>query len=355
MSEKETINYEIATRKLKSFIDWVNADTDLPTLEELEGNLEDSFDYDNIEVIEHDDVDEFDIQDVMETKVGELDEEFDYTEMFASKANDAPAMSISSSLVSLKPWIRKLKRLPKTQLAYQLFSLLLTVSIIAVLIITETNMPAFGDPENPTVNEVYIRYIEQGVEDTGALNIVAAMILDYRAFDTLGEAFVLLTAVIAVVMLIRTPGASAPKSKVDMAEQPFMLKYAVMLVVPFIIIFGIYILLNGHLSPGGGFSGGAVLGAGISLYAASYGIEKVRTIFTFKTFIICCVSALLFYSLAKGYSFMMGASGLSAGIPLGTPGNLFSAGLIMPLNVSVGFVVACSAYGFYALFSEGEV
>jgi len=216
-------------------------------------------------------------------------------------------------------------------------------------------MPAFGDPNNPTANEVYTRYIEQGVADTGATNIVAAMILDYRAFDTLGEAFVLLTAVIAVVMLIRTPGLAAPKSKIDMAEQPFMLKYAVMLVVPFVIVFGIYILLNGHLSPGGGFSGGAVLGAGISLYAASYGIEKVRTIFTFKTFVICSVSALSFYSLAKGFSFIMGASGLSTGIPLGTPGNLLSAGLVMPLNVSVGFVVACSAYGLYALFSEGEV
>jgi len=354
MSEKETINYELATRRLKSFIDWVNADTNLPTLEELEGNLDDSNDFDDVEIMEHDDGDIFDVQETMESKIGDLDEEFDYSEMFASKGKDAPK-SVRARLISLKPLIAKMTRLPKTRLVYQIFSVLLTVTIISVLLITEIEMPAFGDPNNPTANEVYTRYIEQGVADTGATNIVAAMILDYRAFDTLGEAFVLLTAVIAVVMLIRTPGAAAPKSRVDMAEQPFMLKYAVMLVVPFVIIFGIYILLNGHLSPGGGFSGGAVLGAGISLYAASYGIDKVRTIFTFKTFVICSVSALSFYSLAKGYSFIMGASGLSTGIPLGTPGNLFSAGLVLPLNISVGFVVACSAYGLYALFSEGEV
>ena len=354
MSEKETINYELAVRKLKSFIDWVNADTNLPTLEELEGNLVDSYDFDDVEVIEFDDEDILDIQETAESKVGDLDEEFDYSEMFASKGRNAQK-SAEAKLVSWKLFVAKMKRLPRTRLVFQIFSVLLTVTIIAILLITEFDMPAFGNPNNPTANEVYTRYIEQGVADTGATNIVAAMILDYRAFDTLGEAFVLLTAVIAVVMLIRTPGVAAPKSKIDMAEQPFMLKYAVMLVVPFVIVFGIYILLNGHLSPGGGFSGGAVLGAGISLYAASYGIEKVRTIFTFKTFVICSVSALSFYSLAKGFSFIMGASGLSTGIPLGTPGNLLSAGLVMPLNVSVGFVVACSAYGLYALFSEGEV
>jgi len=354
MSEKETINYELATQKLKSFIDWVNADTDLPTLEELEGHLEDSHDFDDVEVIEHDDDNALDTQLTTGSQIGELDEEFDYSDMFASKGeNKAKPTAVAS--ISLSTSFNKMMKLPKVQLIYRLISILLTITIITVLLITVSHMPEFGNPDNPTNNEVYVRYIEQGVADTGALNIVAAMILDYRAFDTLGEAFVLLTAVMAVIMLIRTPGEAAPKSKVDMAEQPFMLKYAVMLVVPFVIIFGIYILFNGHLSPGGGFSGGAVLGAGISLYAASYGIDKVRTIFTFKTFIICSVSALLFYSLAKGYSFMMGAAGLSTGIPLGTPGNLFSAGLILPLNVSVGFVVACSAYGLYALFSEGEV
>jgi len=352
MSEKETINYELATQKLKSFIDWVNADTNLPTLEELEGDHDDLHDFDDVEAIAHDDGDLSNIAETTESQIDQLDEEFDYSDMFASKAGDTtqptPAAPKMSSIASLM-------RLPRMQLIYRLFSILLTVTIITILLITVTQMPPFGDPDNPTNNEVYTRYIEQGVADTGALNIVAAMILDYRAFDTLGEAFVLFTSVIAVIMMIRTTGVAIPKSKVDMADQPFMLKYAVMLVVPFVIIFGIYILLNGHLSPGGGFSGGAVLGAGFSLYAASYGIDKMRTIFTFKTYVICAVSALLFYSLVKGYAFMMGASGLSSGIPLGTPGNLFSSGLILPLNISVGFVVACSVYGLYALFSEGEV
>jgi multicomponent Na+:H+ antiporter subunit B len=128
-----------------------------------------------------------------------------------------------------------------------------------------------------------------------------------------------------------------------------------MIISPFILIYGIYILFNGHLTPGGGFSGGAILGSAISLYAITFGAAKVRTIFSFKTLLLSIGIALLFYALVKGYAFIMGASELSTGIPLGTPGNLFSGGLILPLNISVGIVVASTVYGLYALFSEGEV
>lgn len=138
-------------------------------------------------------------------------------------------------------------------------------------------------------------------------------------------------------------------------EQPIILRVIVQFIVPFIFVFGLYVIFNGHLSPGGGFSGGAILGAGLSLYAASFGIEHVRKFFSFKTFSRCISIALLFYALVKGYAFMMSAAGLDTGIPLGTPGNLFSAGLILPLNICVGIIVGCTIYGLYALFSEGEV
>lgn len=141
----------------------------------------------------------------------------------------------------------------------------------------------------------------------------------------------------------------------DVVNQPLILRLSVMLVVPFIFVFGIYIIFNGHLSPGGGFSGGAILGAGLSLYSAAFGAERIRKFFTFRTFSRLSCVALLFYALVKGYSFFMGASHLPTGIPLGTPGNILSAGLILPLNICVGIVVTCTIYGLYALFSEGEV
>lgn len=46
--------------------------------------------------------------------------------------------------------------------------------------------------------------------------------------------------------------------------------------VPLIIIFGIYVILNGHLSPGGGFSGGAIIGAGLILYLNAFGFAKTE-------------------------------------------------------------------------------
>ena len=82
-------------------------------------------------------------------------------------------------------------------------SVLLCVGIIGILVITAQYLPPFGHPENPANNEVSRRYIENGMEETGAVNIVAGMILDYRAFDTLGESNVLFTAVCAVMLLLR--------------------------------------------------------------------------------------------------------------------------------------------------------
>ena len=60
-------------------------------------------------------------------------------------------------------------------------------------------------------------------------------------------------------------------------------------------LFGIYVILNGHISPGGGFSGGAIIGAGLILYTNAYGFEKTERFFTKKTYTGISVSALSFY------------------------------------------------------------
>ena len=60
-----------------------------------------------------------------------------------------------------------------------------------------------------------------------------------------------------------------------------------------------------------------------------------------------------FYCLAKSYSFFTGANHLESGISLGVPGAILSSGLILPLNICVGLVVACTMYAFYTLFRKG--
>jgi len=137
--------------------------------------------------------------------------------------------------------------------------------------------------------------------------------------------------------------------------RPLILERVAGTLTPFVMIYGIYILFNGHLSPGGGFSGGTILGAGLVLCCNAFGSEKVRRFFPYKACMGLACGALAFYALIKAYAFIIGAAGGSTGIPMGTLGNIFSGGKILPLNISIGIVVACTIYCFYSLFSEGEV
>lgn len=246
---------------------------------------------------------------------------------------------------------------------YQVMSVFLCTGIIAVLLWTIAYLPVFGNAGNPDNNEVSARYIEQGLQETGAVNIVTGMILDYRAFDTFGESCVLFIASCCVLALLRIDAAgSDAKTKERLKEandrlfepkNDIILQKTACILVPLILIFGIYIVLNGHLSPGGGFSGGAVLGSGLILYLNAFGFEKTERFFTEKIFRRVTLGALTFYCLAKSYSFFTGANHLDGGIPLGTPGAILSSGLILPLNICVGLVVACTMYAFYTLFRKG--
>jgi len=226
-------------------------------------------------------------------------------------------------------------------------------------------LPQLGNADNPVNNEVSERYIESGIEETGATNFVTGMILDYRAFDTFGESCVLFIATICVQILLRldddstNPEVLMQKEKAlkDNKYEPkddLILQKISCLLIPLIFIFGIYIILNGHLSPGGGFSGGAVMGAGLILYQNAFGYTKARKFFSKKTFRIITLAALIFYCLAKSYSFFTGANHLESHIPLGIPGTILSSGLILPLNICVGLVVACTMYAFYTLFRKGD-
>lgn len=250
---------------------------------------------------------------------------------------------------------------------YAVLAVALCASVIAVLLTTVSNLPSFGGKNNPINNEVSQRYIEKGLQETGAVNIVAGMILDYRAFDTLGESHVLFIAACAVMILLRLSDSGdarqlprerlKPKSN-DRLYEPkndIILQRVAGMLVPIILLFGVYVLFNGHLGPGGGFSGGAVIGAGLILYLNAYGFAATERFFTIRTFRAVSFCALAFYALAKSYSFFCGANHLNSGIGLGTPGAIFSSGLILYLNIAVGLVVACTMYAFYTLFRKGDM
>ncbi len=88
--------------------------------------------------------------------------------------------------------------------AYAVFAILLVV--LAARAFAE--LPAFGSP----LLRVATEYIALGLERTGAANVVAAIILDFRGYDTLGEATVLFTAVVGVLTVVRRAGILGERS-----------------------------------------------------------------------------------------------------------------------------------------------
>lgn len=243
---------------------------------------------------------------------------------------------------------------------YRIFSLLFCVYLVSMLLIGVADLPPFGEADKPVNNEVPQRYIEKGLQETGAVNIVTGMILDYRAFDTLGESHVLFIATCTVLILLRADGKEGERGEEaemnDRAYEPkndVILQTAARLLVPFIIIFGIYIILCGHLGPGGGFSGGAVIGAGLILYVSAFGFARAERFFTGATYKWMSFGALACYCLSKTYSFYTGANHIESVIPLGTQGAILSSGLILLLNICVGVVVAGTMYTFYVMFRKG--
>lgn len=247
------------------------------------------------------------------------------------------------------------------QKIYRGFSILFCVFLVLMLLIAVSYLPTVGSTDKPANNEVAQRYIENGLQETGAVNIVTGMILDYRAFDTLGESHVLFVATCTVLILLRRDEKKRKDGEEEEKDQDFLyepkddviLQTVAKILVPPIVIFGIYVILGGHLGPGGGFSGGAIIGAGLILYLNAFGFEKTERFFKASTYKKLSFTALACYTFSKCYSFYTGANHIESVIPLGTPGAILSSGLILILNICVGIVVAGTMYTFYVMFRKG--
>ena len=202
----------------RRFLDWVNGDEGLEVDGDLDWDEDDELeDYEigqeesegekdedteaqkklakeNLTFVDYEGDDEFDYPDeiiVLEERKSETFEEVDYSD----------SIPIHQETVMLTE--KQRRRMKRFRVFYLALSAIVAINVIAVLLLTVNYLPPFGEADNPAVNEVYTRYVERGVEETGALNIVAAVLYAYRSFDTLGEALVLFTAAMAVIMLLR--------------------------------------------------------------------------------------------------------------------------------------------------------
>lgn len=128
------------------------------------------------------------------------------------------------------------------------------------------------------------------------------------------------------------------------------------IVFPFIVLYGIYIVWHGHISPGGGFSGGAIVGGALILYTLVYGVEEALKKFSHRWSNILESGGLLviiaigFIAMLLGFSYL---ESMPALIARGTPGNLISAGLIPLIMIAIALKVTSTMITlFHALIEE---
>lgn len=130
-----------------------------------------------------------------------------------------------------------------------------------------------------------------------------------------------------------------------------IIQNVVRIIVPFILVFGAYVTVYGHISPGGGFAGGTILAAALIL-DRFVGVK--RNFYLTKETCLKCVSySLACYGILKGLAFMEGALHIHIiSWPLGQPGALLSAGIIPVLNILIGLIVMTAFVLLFDLFNE---
>ena len=201
--------------------------------------------------------------------------------------------------------------------------------------------------ENTELSRLGRYYAENGPEELGAPNLVTAVVVTYRGLDTLGEVTVLFISAAGVGLLLRRTRRRQDDEdleKGDRAEETAghhkpaseIVETATELLLPMVILFGIYVFMNGHLSPGGGFQGGAIIASGTMFLLLALPESHISRL------MIATIESL------SGFSYVVvGVLGaLLAGgfldnriMDLGTYGALFSAGAIPLIYVFVGLKV----------------
>jgi len=234
---------------------------------------------------------------------------------------------------------------------------LLVLAVVGVHAVSE--LPAAGDVPHP-----YGARAVAAAFGHATANAVMSVTLDQRGFDTLGEELVLLAAAVGTVLLLRELAAET-REKTEHGYGPEDVFEALRLVgyvlLPVTLLVGGYIVLHGHLSPGGGFQGGTVLATGLYLayLAADYrALDRLR-----PPGVLDATEGLgAFAYVAIGVSGLLAGSGFLADwLPHGTLGKPLSAGTVPLLNLAVGvevgsaFVLVVGKFLEQALLAPDDV
>jgi multicomponent Na+:H+ antiporter subunit B len=158
---------------------------------------------------------------------------------------------------------------------------LITVIITGLLLLqAEKDFPDWGDANSPAnAYRLSQHYITQTFPETTVPNMVTAVLADYRGYDTMFETVVIFTAGIAIIGILRVFGTgdkNRPEAVLTAKKPDLIIETTCRLLLPIIQLFALYVLAHGHHSPGGGFQGGVIFGAGFILLALSRDLQAAQ-------------------------------------------------------------------------------
>ncbi len=231
-----------------------------------------------------------------------------------------------------------------------------------VLVYGLAGLPAFGHYQG-----VYGHVLDGiGVTERHATDLVTALNFDFRAFDTLGEEFILFASVLGVVLILRQLRGEHERPNQEETDEHQLagaseaLRALALVLVPGLLALGVYIVVHGQITPGGGFQGGVILATGpLAVFAAG---RYLRMRILAPQTVVEIGDAIG----AMGYG-LVGLGGLvfvgvffKNFLPLGISGHLLSAGQIDVASVAVGlevsgaFLVAWSEFLDQAILVRGR-
>lgn len=150
--------------------------------------------------------------------------------------------------------------------------IILIIAVAASTFELATFLPTIGELNTPANSYISEYYIENAVEDTHSYNIVTAVLADYRGFDTLFETCVMFLSGITAMMVLSTKDKVSKSIEINSDDvnifESDIMDNAFRIIIPIIMIYGIYVLAHGEISLGGGFQAGALL-------ASAYLLDKI--------------------------------------------------------------------------------
>ncbi len=222
----------------------------------------------------------------------------------------------------------------------RIFLIVLLGFVLYIFIDSIANLP---DIYNPAGKDFFAA---NGLDDTGSRNLVVAIYLDYRLFDTILEASILLLAVSGVMWFSHYYSTKKkPKYMIDSQKTPELFITLSRMFYPIMTLFGIYIIVNGHLSPGGGFQGGVIVATAILIlyYIDISKFVDIDRILTIDKFLFVLLIALASFSILTRNEIF------TSFIPISQSVEIKSIYLIS-MNVLIGIKVALSMIVIFTNF-----